>query len=1339
MPSGFEADTTAVDSAPPPPSDQPTATAERPTNPSLPPRSDNDDGQHALAAAPPATSGGDADADADADADVGANGSLHHTRSGLEGYSESHPPHPSHLAHRENQHDGSNHQEGSSSSHSLGSLSSLSSSSIASSDMTSANPSVPQRSNDATASAGQVAPPYGARKRSGSAVSSSTVLSIPSRTSSVVQSANRPVPARSSSIASPLLRPGLPTSASDLADTIAELRLTDDADADDGDRSSGILAGRTPRLGSSPSHDAGGKTPLASSSAWGPKPNAAGGARHSVNGSSYGDDREEASLTETAEEIDDAYQAIEDIRRHIFVVQEKRHSGQFGADAADANGAHKNGDTHGAELPAGELDLALMQLDEKLEAVSRSMQQLEVRIGDICGHLHEQDGDSSIVDKEMQEWRSRQRRGSTASFGTLTSFDELMLPSFAPVLSPRVVRSRYDDLLADWTKVQGEADALRRELNDDKYIVVFRSVSDQAKSMMDSLDKAIACCQTFVSDFNRDYQEGLISSAADVDADDLGGERDPTARLTELAEVKKAFTVKKSYYTPACDQVFQVLERGTKERGASNGTIIRKLADLKSRWRQMRERVQRTEKNMKRIEAILLRIQAGQDGADAAAPAGIAFPMGGSSSMPSLPPAALSLRQMQPSTSAGQVGFGGGPGRPPLTPKSALRSTAVGSRVTSGPTRLSSSSSIGSSLSSTPPAPPPKSRLRRISATAEALGLQSQPISTPPRGSSKTFDSPRSLRSQRSQNFASAISASSKENATKHNRSNSAAFPENAAMKAWASARGKGIGSPPDVKRPLPNLGRPSTLSNRGLGDAGSVEAGAPSTPNRAPPSSYRSSWLGFDSAGAASPRSKTPQPQPSWSRSAANDPNAPPLPSQPARPSSRAGTSSRPGQARLDSDAGNGDGEGIEWIDNAKRAPARASNSDRPGSSLGGSYYRPPSAQGTVGDVKARRRDSMIPRLAVSSDRAGQLASTATSPARPGSSLSQASNGILMSSSHGHGLSNGSIHNGDAVAAVLTPPRYGGGASRLSMQTPEPTIMARAQRLSMYARAPSTGQAGMSTPGTPASKRNSRPPITRINPALMAGVRSASSGGGGNGRATPLSAAALASLPHADPSSSMMQRSSVANFRSSRGLGTSVAGGGGGRVTPTLSDAGSIGGLSNATWTGAGHRLGSGSVSGSAFGGEAGRGARIESYRPNPNDALDVEVAAIANGLGVSLERIDPPLPRGMKLEEGPGKDNRARYEVGGKEVMCRLLELVSGVAWRGVTCQMRPSSFDDQGKGGTLQLICPLCSFYPLFFFHSIDRRVRRVRGRGPRRKRFSSRWAEDGRIWSSGCSTG
>lgn len=88
---------------------------------------------------------------------------------------------------------------------------------------------------------------------------------------------------------------------------------------------------------------------------------------------------------------------------------------------------------------------------------------------------------------------------------------------------------------------------------------------------------------------------------------------------------------------------------------------------------------------------------------------------------------------------------------------------------------------------------------------------------------------------------------------------------------------------------------------------------------------------------------------------------------------------------------------------------------------------------------------------------------------------------------------------------------------------------------------------------------------------------------------------------------------------------------------------------------------------------GRGGGGAQLESYRPNNADALDVEVARIVNGHGIALERVDPPLPKGVRAPVGPGKDSQARYTVAGKTVACRLLELVGFSTFKG---QLRPTN---------------------------------------------------------------
>lgn len=76
--------------------------------------------------------------------------------------------------------------------------------------------------------------------------------------------------------------------------------------------------------------------------------------------------------------------------------------------------------------------------------------------------------------------------------------------------------------------------------------------------------------------------------------------------------------------------------------------------------------------------------------------------------------------------------------------------------------------------------------------------------------------------------------------------------------------------------------------------------------------------------------------------------------------------------------------------------------------------------------------------------------------------------------------------------------------------------------------------------------------------------------------------------------------------------------------------------------------------------GGMSRRMAAVYSYRANPNDAIDVEVGNIVNSLGMAIERVDPPLPRGVK-DLTPASTKTVKYEVGGKVIVCKLLQLVS------------------------------------------------------------------------------
>jgi len=74
-----------------------------------------------------------------------------------------------------------------------------------------------------------------------------------------------------------------------------------------------------------------------------------------------------------------------------------------------------------------------------------------------------------------------------------------LLSSSAPEtddLSDRALLVRkYSAFTADWEAVQQESEVLREELKEDKWLTVFRTVTEQADGMMSSLEKAVNRCQ----------------------------------------------------------------------------------------------------------------------------------------------------------------------------------------------------------------------------------------------------------------------------------------------------------------------------------------------------------------------------------------------------------------------------------------------------------------------------------------------------------------------------------------------------------------------------------------------------------------------------------------------------------------------------------------------------------------------------------------------------------------------------------------------------------------------------------------------------------------------------
>lgn len=196
-----------------------------------------------------------------------------------------------------------------------------------------------------------------------------------------------------------------------------------------------------------------------------------------------------------------------------------------------------------------------------------------------------------VVAKEFAEVESQ----ATGFFGT------------SPPSSPEVdedtksqaafLRRKWRTTVYEWTEVQKDAEILGEELKEDKWIVVFRTVSVQAEEMMRSLEKVLTQSHDFVYDIRR--------REAKSDASFFG---DPTRiqpLLSSFVALQQSLHAKRSYYSPSCDRVLKILGKGIADRKTKNGEVLRKYGEMKMRWRDLLERISRIEVEMRGVEDML--------------------------------------------------------------------------------------------------------------------------------------------------------------------------------------------------------------------------------------------------------------------------------------------------------------------------------------------------------------------------------------------------------------------------------------------------------------------------------------------------------------------------------------------------------------------------------------------------------------------------------------------------------------------------------------------------------------------------------------------------------------
>ncbi|KAI1171219.1 cortical protein KAR9-domain-containing protein [Nemania sp. FL0916] len=136
-------------------------------------------------------------------------------------------------------------------------------------------------------------------------------------------------------------------------------------------------------------------------------------------------------------------------------------------------------------------------------------------------------------------------------------------------------------LEASYKKLEKDADSLRKELGEDKWVLVFRGAGRQAQKLVESVDRSMIKLREGVD-------QGIQFSNPPV--------------MTKKIENYEA---KKMHYGPAIERVLSIIDKGVKDRLTVNGEVLRFHTEIQSRWENLKQQ-------MRDIDGILEEIQADQ-------------------------------------------------------------------------------------------------------------------------------------------------------------------------------------------------------------------------------------------------------------------------------------------------------------------------------------------------------------------------------------------------------------------------------------------------------------------------------------------------------------------------------------------------------------------------------------------------------------------------------------------------------------------------------------------------------------------------------------------------------
>ncbi|KYK58541.1 hypothetical protein DCS_05558 [Drechmeria coniospora] len=266
--------------------------------------------------------------------------------------------------------------------------------------------------------------------------------------------------------------------------------------------------------------------------------------------------------------LGDIQDEVDDLGRLVFEMEERRHRNvatgpPAAADAADANDLDtivEDTPPHGvrAHGPA-RFTLPLTPMSPTSPAAAAA------------GLSHE---DSSVLALFA---RMQPLRASLDFLPMRLSVFEARAERFFPTACEEL-DVRRESLDASYRKLEEDAESLRKELGEDRWVIVFRGAGRQAQKMHQSVHRSLL---------------------------KLGESIDAGLHLTNLPSMMKkveSYEAKKTHYGPAIERVLSIIDKGVQDRITVNGEILRLHSELQSRWAFLKSQ-------MRDMDAMLEEIQ----------------------------------------------------------------------------------------------------------------------------------------------------------------------------------------------------------------------------------------------------------------------------------------------------------------------------------------------------------------------------------------------------------------------------------------------------------------------------------------------------------------------------------------------------------------------------------------------------------------------------------------------------------------------------------------------------------------------------------------------------------